>query len=123
MEFSKVTGSALFALTLRLVFDSFLFSGTSPDLLFLPGGPLRTYLWHGGTSFGASAPPRDAYTDVAVNWAIRLSSMRMAWLNPLARGNILTWGAQVAYRNSHSVVALRGVLKFSSVQFSSSVQS
>ena len=39
-----------------------------------------------------------------------------AWLNPVARGNIRAWGAQVARRNSHSVVALRGVLKFSSVQ-------
>ena len=32
------------------------------------------------TGGGASAPPRDAYTDVAVNWAIRPSSIRMGWL-------------------------------------------
>ena len=42
----------------------------------------------------------------------------MAWLKLVALGNIRALGAQVACRNSHSVVALRGVLKFSSVQFS-----
>ena len=99
------------------MFDSFLFSGSRPALIFLPGGPLHTYLWHGGTSFGASAAPLDTCTDVAVNWAIRPGSIRMAWLKPVARGNLRAWGAQVAYRNSLSVVALRGVLKFSSVQF------
>jgi hypothetical protein len=42
---------------------------------------------------------------------------QFGWLNPVARGYIRAWGAQVACRNSHSVVALRGVIKLSSIQY------
>ena len=96
----------------------FLFSGARQALLFLPGGLLHTYLWHGGTSFCASAQQLDAYTNIAVNWTIWPSSIQMALLNQVALGNIRAWGAQVAFLNSHSFVALLGVLlNFSSFQF------